>query len=76
MDAETKTIRHGAFFSNPIRFKCECGCVYETTDIIVKIFDNHSGPRGSKVASCRSRCPECFSENYTDKCFAVEAAEG
>jgi len=69
MDNETKIIKHGIFFSNPVRFKCECGCVYDTTDISVNIFDNYGGPKGSKVASCYSRCPECLSANNATKYF-------
>ena len=71
-DGQTRIIRHGIFFSNPIQFKCECGCVYETTDISVNIYDNHSGPMGSKVASCWAECPECCSKNNTDKYLTVE----
>ena len=72
MDSETKIIRHGMFFNNPVRFMCECGCVYETTDISVKISDYHSGPRDSKVAFCSAHCPECFSKNSTNKYFTIK----
>lgn len=71
-DGQTRIIKHGVFFCNPVRFRCECGCVYETTEISVNIFDNHGGPRGSKIASCYAECPECLSKNRTDKYFTVE----
>ncbi len=71
-DGQTRIIKHGTFFNNPVRFRCECGCVYETTDISASFSDNHNGPRGSKIAFCLAECPECFSKNSTDRYFTVE----
>ena len=74
MDNDTTIIKHGIFFNSPPQFKCECGCVYETTSICVDILDRRGGPKGSKDAFCLANCPECHSRNSAHKYFTEEEA--
>lgn len=75
MESETKIIKHG-IFGDPVRFSCKCGCVYETTDISVNIYNDHSAPRGSRISVCSSHCPECFMRNIVERRFTVEEVSG
>lgn len=51
MGNETRIIKHGRFYNKVVRFECQCGCVFETTDLAFEM-------RGEDVWYA-GYCPEC-----------------
>ena len=58
MDDKTRIIKHGRFYNKVVRFKCACGCVFETTDVNIKMFGEFG-----QISQYSCYCPECNTYN-------------